>query len=435
MRLLGALVVPLTLVAAACGSSDDPADASADESTATSQPATTEPSTTPSPGAGAPTSTPSRAFGSSVERAVPDSSAPVDALVSGFNETGFGLLEQQPAGENFVFSPTSIFHTLLMARGAADDTTASSITTGLSIPAGPDADAAWNVVDQQMSSWPTLSLANRVWPRADVEPDQVWLDLLAAQHGTDIEALAFSDDPSGSRDTINAWVADQTEDVIPELLPEGFVTANTSLVMTDAVYFEAEWARPFGKYGTIDSDFTLLDGSTVPVELMRELEGNGIRGQGDGFVAAELAYEDNVFSMLVIVPDDGRFDEIRAGLDQVMLAEIDASFATGPYELLLPKWETTSMLDLVPFVTEIGAAPGAYPGISPTSELTGAVHAADISVDEIGTVAAAATAFDFLESGPPEPELTIAADQPFLYLIRHEASGLVLFAGQLVDPT
>ena len=65
----------------------------------------------------------------------------------------------------------------------------------------------------------------------------------------------------------------------------------------------------------------------------------------------------------------------------------------------------------------------------------GAVHAADISVDEAGTVAAAATALGFEESGPPEPELTVAADQPFIYVIRHEESGLVLFAGQLVVPT
>ena len=63
------------------------------------------------------------------------------------------------------------------------------------------------------------------------------------------------------------------------------------------------------------------------------------------------------------------------------------------------------------------------------------MHAADIAVDEFGTVAAAATGLGFLESGPPEPELTIAADRPFVYLIRHRASGLVLFAGQVTDPT
>lgn len=427
MKLRRLAVVPITLALAACASSAGSETAN-DTLPNESVDAISAPTDSGTP-------TPVRSFVSSVERATPDPSAPVEQLVSGFNETGFGLLQQQPADTNFVFSPTSIFHSLLMARGAADDTTASSITSGMSIPAGPEADAAWNVVDQQMSSWPTLALANRVWPRDDVEPDQAWLDLLSAQHGTDVEALPFAQDPEGSRDTINAWVADQTEELIPELLPDGFITPITSLVMTDAAYFEAEWALPFGKYGTVDSDFTLLDESTVPVELMLELEGTGGRGEGAGFVAAELPYAGDVFSMLLIVPDVGRFEEVRDDLDQAMLDEIDASFTPGPYELLVPRWDTSSTLDLLPFVTEIGAAPGSYPGISPASALTGAVHAADISVDETGTVAAAATALGFDESGPAEPELTVAADQPFLYLIRHEASGLVLFAGQLVDPS
>lgn len=86
------------------------------------------------------------------------------------------------------------------------------------------------------------------------------------------------------------------------------------------------------------------------------------------------------------------------------------------------------------WVTEIGAAPGHYPGISPSSVLSGGVHAADIAVDEWGTVAAAATGLGFGVSGPAEPELTVAADRPFLYVIRHNTTGLVLFVGQVTDP-
>ena len=138
--------------------------------------------------------------------------------------------------------------------------------------------------------------------------------------------------------------------------------------------------------------------------------------------------------MLVVVPDEGRFAEVRDRLDQDLLAEIDATFTTGPYELRLPKWEDTAQLDLVPWLTDLGAAPGAYPAISPDAFLDGAVHGADIAVDEQGTVAAAATALAFDESGPPEPELVVAAERPFLYVIRHRPSGLVLFTGQVTDP-
>jgi serpin B len=77
---------------------------------------------------------------------------------------------------------------------------------------------------------------------------------------------------------------------------------------------------------------------------------------------------------------------------------------------------------------------GNYPSITPDAFIDGALHGADITVDEWGTVAAAATALGFAESGPPEPELSVKADRPFLYLIRHRPTGLVLFAGQVTNP-
>ncbi|MFA9447028.1 serpin family protein [Egicoccus sp. AB-alg6-2] len=66
--------------------------------------------------------------------------------------------------------------------------------------------------------------------------------------------------------------------------------------------------------------------------------------------------------------------------------------------------------------------------------LEDAIHAADIAVDEQGTVAAAATALLFEDSGPPEPVVTVRADQPFLYLIRHKPTSAVLFVGRVLDP-
>ena len=76
-----------------------------------------------------------------------------------------------------------------------------------------------------------------------------------------------------------------------------------------------------------------------------------------------------------------------------------------------------------------------WDGIAEGITLDAAVHAADIKVDEIGTVAAAATALGFAESGPPPPKVTVRADRPFLYLIRHRPTGAVLFVGRVLDPS
>lgn len=419
----------LALIVAACGS-----DGAETPGTTAPPQATSPSSTTPDPLEPVALSA---SFG--VERSPIDPAAPVADLVAGFNNAGFELWRTQPATDNTVFSPASIGHALLMARAAADEATGAAIDAAFALPVGMSAHQAWNAIDQQLrqtgSDDVTVTIADRIWPRIGLQPDQAWIDLLATEHGADVETLDFAGDPEGSRNLINDWVGEQTQQLIPELLPSGSIDPNTLLVLTDAVYFEARWQTPFGKYDPQDGTFTKLDGTELPVTLMRELELADRRGVGEGFAAAEIPYAGNDYAMLVIVPDHSRFEEIRGGLDQTFLDEIDTTFTTGPYELLLPQWDDASQLDLLAWLSDIGAAPGSYPAIDPAAFLGAAVHAADITVDDQGTVAAAATALFFPRSGPPQPELTIAADRPFLYLIRHRDSGLILFAGQVTDPS
>jgi serpin B len=422
-RVLG--IVLITVTVAACGSSDDAGG-----------PATV-PTDSPPPTA---SSAEALAVSDGVERAPLLDDAPITQLAEGWNDAGFDLfrrLSTSADGENVVFSPLSIGHALLMAAAAADDPTRTAIETAFGLPDG--AHDAWNTIDQTIaadqSDQVTVTLADRIWPRAGLQPDQAWIDLLATNHGADVVPLDFADDAETSRSAINDWVSDRTVGLIADLLPAGFIDPSTVLVLTNTVYFAADWQLPFGKYEAIDGEFRRLDGSTVETSFMRELELGDRRGTGDGFVGAELPYAGGDYSMLVLVPDEGRFDELVGRLDQALLDEIDTTFTTGPYELLLPKWADDATVDLRSWLEEIGAAPGSYPGISPDAFLDAAVHAADITVDEQGTVAAAATALGFAESGPPEPELTVAADRPFLYLIRHRETGVVMFAGQVVDPT
>lgn len=376
-----------------------------------------------------------------VDRSASSPGAPVGELVAGLNDAGFDLMRTQEAGENLVFSPLSIGHALLMARAAADDPTGEAIDEAFSLPDGRTAHEAWNTLDQSLSGAAsaedeiTISIADRIWPHVNVEPDQAWIDLLAAEHGASVEALDLQGDPEGSREIINEWVADRTLDLIPDLLPEGFIEPKTVLVLTDAIYFEAQWQTVFGKYPKEPGTFTGLDGSTTAVSFMHELELDDARGSGDGFVGAEIPYVGGEYSLLLIVPEEGRYEEVRERLSQTFLDEIDTSFSAGPYELFLPEWDDHTDLDLMGWLEGLGAAPGRYPAITPRAYLAAAVHGADISVDEQGTVAAAATGLGFNESGPPQPEFTIRADKPFLYLIRHRPSGAVLFTGQVTLPT
>ena len=380
-----------------------------------------------------------------LERAAVDPGAPVSTLVAGIGDAGFELMRSQPVEDNLVFSPLSIGHALLMAREAADGGTVAAIDAAFGLPDGIAAHDAWNALDAALvasngtataideSESPIVTVADRLWPSASAAPDQVWIDLMATHHGAGVETIDVAD-AEGSRQRINSWVSDQTNELIPELLPSGFINPETVLVLTDAVYFKAQWQSIFGKYGPDDGPFTRLDGTEVDTSFLVDLEQPGPRGAGDGFVGAEIPYLGGDYAMLLVVPDEGRFEEMRQRLSVDLLAEIDATFTTGPYELRMPAWETTTAIDFLGWLTDLGVAPGAYPGIGPGVYLDGAIHGADISVDEVGTEAAAATALGFEESGPPEPELVVAADRPFFYLVRHLDTGAILFAGQVTDP-
>ena len=298
------------VLVAACGSSTDEApsaseDETPDEATTSGRPS--EPIVfEPSP---------------DVTRADVSADA-VPALVAGFNDAGFDLIRSQQTDGNLVLSPTSIGHALLMARAAADDPTGTAIDQALALPQGLAAHDAWNAIDTAItesngtaqaidsSATPVVTIADRIWPSQNAKPDQAWIDLLAAYHGADVEAID-TNRPDESRATINSWISDQTNELIPELIAEGFINDGTQLVLTDAVYFKAQWRHIFGKYGEVSRPFDRLDGSSVDVTLLRDLEQPGRRGVGDGYVGAELRYLGGDYSMLLIVPDEGRFEEIR----------------------------------------------------------------------------------------------------------------------------
>src|SRR5918996_453602 len=160
-----------------------------------------------------------------------------------------------------------------------------------------------------------------------------------------------------------------------------------------------------------------------------------------GYEAVELPYGDGELSMLVVVPEEGRFADFERRFDAERLAGLEARLRRGIVDLFLPRWSASTNVDLLETLPKLGLelpfdqTRADFTGISPRNPFIGAgVHAADIEVDEWGTVAAAATAIGFRESAVPTPDAVIRADRPFLYLIRHAETGAVLFLGRVVDP-
>ncbi|MFU8841444.1 MAG: serpin family protein, partial [Nitriliruptoraceae bacterium] len=270
-----------------------------------------------------------------VERPAPDS-ADVEELLVGINDVGYRIFDaaSQDSADDVVVSSLSIGVVFGMADAGASGATADALTGLFGFPVqGEDRWAAFNALEQSVTTeggdGPIVRLANRQFPDVSFETVEGYDKVLGRWFGAGIELLPLQAESEASRERINGWVAERTEDLIPDLLPAGFLNDNSVMVLVNALYLEADWARPFGKYPTEDAPFTRLDGSTVTVPLMHELELTGPAVATADYAATELPYEGDELSMLVIVPEAGRYEEVEARLSTGLVAEIDAAATSG----------------------------------------------------------------------------------------------------------
>ena len=164
---------------------------------------------------------------------------------------------------------------------------------------------------------------------------------------------------------------------------------------------------------------------------------------GPGYQAVELPYTGDQVAMMLILPDEGNFNDFESSFDAARLNDIVASLKPDSVSVRLPRFEFSSDIGLKPVLTGLGMASAFQPGTADLSGMDGTrnlfiqdvLHKAFVSVDEKGTEAAAATAVIVgLTSAPAEPK-SFDANRPFIFLIRDRVTGTVLFLGRVLDPT
>jgi serpin B len=284
----------------------------------------------------------------------------------------------------------------------------------------------------------TLLFSNALWPQEDDTFLDAYLDLLAEYYGAGLRPLDFSQSEA-ARERINAWASDQTEERIQELLPEGAVDGETTLVLTNAVYFTGAWLNAFSEEGTYKGGFKLLDGRQVGVPMMSQTAELSY-ARLDGVQAVELPYAGRALSMVVLVPDAGTFESYARELSAEQLTVVLEALQPGQVRFDMPKFSYDSGFELKPALAELGMTDAFgreadFSGMDGTQELfiDDVYHKAFIDVDEVGTEAAAASAVVMNRKGPRlDHELVV--ERPFIYLIRDVETGAVLFLGHVVNP-
>jgi serpin B len=385
----------------------------------------------------------------------------------------YTLAAAQESG-NLFMSPHSVTTALALLYAGAGGETAAQIADALNFVMPPtELHAAMNKLDLELAKREAeapegaipfrLRAANAVFVQKGKPFEATYLDLLALNYGAGVFVHDFESDPEGGREEINGWVAERTNDKIPELLPAQSITALTRLVLTNALYFSAAWNTPFDKEQTADGVFHAPGGDrTVPMmhgASDREGASDGY-GQGPRFRVGELTYDGENVAMDIIIPEllpeettGDPLALLEAALTPDKLEEIIGSIAPQPLAVTMPKFEFRAKLTVASsndpdapegILADLGMIDAFIKDLADLSPMSAeqdglyvkkALHEGYVAVDEDGTEAAAATAVIVGDdSAPPEP-IEFVVDRPFLVVIRDLPTGEILFIGRVVDPS
>ncbi len=391
-----------------------------------------------------------------------------------------------PTGKGIVFSPASIVTALAMARAGAKGETAAemdkvlrvddwaSLSDGLSSLESLllTRDASWKgEYGDDATHRLALRTASMAFGQDGYALEDGYLERLARTFGSGLGLVDYINETSAARATINAWVSRQTLGRIPELLKPPNVRVDTRLVLVNAIYLKAEWARAFDEAATAAQTFTTAAGTAIKVPTMQATgEQDIVIASGAGWKATELRYMGpdgtTPLAMTLILPDS--LASFERQLSAKGLATIQSGIAaeqkriatatvgrppedcgTYPYNvrLFLPSFGIDTDGDLVPSLEAMGMKRAVDAGLADFSGITtsdplfisAVIHQANIDVDEKGTEAAAATAVVFDTGGCTGPDpaktRTLRFNKPFLFVLRDVQTNAILFMGRVTDPS
>ena len=289
-----------------------------------------------------------------------------------------------------------------------------------------------------------LSRANAIFADRTLDVFPAFQNAVTDRLGADFKQFDFTD--RNTVDLINTWISDATNRVIPKLLDS--LDPDERLVLASALYYRGEWKQAFDSDNTVQAPFFPETGDPVDVAFMQSGNYPALFYEDENFSAVELRYEsgrsaDN-FALRLILPEKNMaaqdaLEKIRS--TPALLGDLAAA-KYGKGIIRLPRFRLEGSTDVLPLLQEHGfsdvlASDAAFAGVaSPAPRLERMIQAAQLTVDESGTEAGAATAAIFsTRSGiAVENSFEITLDRPFALALRNISSGELLFVGWVANP-
>ncbi|KAJ0860452.1 putative Serpin family protein [Helianthus annuus] len=369
------------------------------------------------------------------------------------------LLSKNP-DSNIVFSPLSIHAALSLLAEGTKGQTHNQLLDFLKTSTRNDLSSLYSqhvssiLADGSPKGGPRLSFASGVWVDKTLSIKSPFKQVVDNVYKAACEHVDFLNKAGEVRKEVNTWVEKHTNNLIKELLPNGAVTNLTRLIFANAIYFKGAWRKKFDRSKTNKSFFHLLNGKKVQVPFMTSKEDQFVR-EYDNFKVLGLPYsrgkDKRQFTMYFYLPNAK--DGLKSLVEKMGST---SNFLDNhiPYQevkvgrFLIPKFkmgfgfEASNILQelglVLPFNSKDGLTEIADSSLGEKLDVSSIYHKALVEVNEEGTEAAAVTAMVVIGSARRvqiPKRVDFVADHPFMFVIREDVTGAVLFMGQVTNPS
>jgi serpin B len=363
------------------------------------------------------------------------------------NQFTTDLYAQMAQGDGNVFcSPLSVYDLLMLAGAGARGPTAAEMSTVLHADVNQDHGELAKLIAQltQPSDDFQLHIANAMWAQAGyrLRPDFVTMAQTIFLSG--LFNVDFAN-PDAAGQKINDWVSGQTNGKIPVLFPPGSLDSTARLVLTNAIYFKADWASKFPPDSPQGPFHVGGNADTTDCTMMHKRSGFDYM-EGDNFTALQMPYVGGDVSMIVLLPKavDG-IKTLESEFNADLLKKVVGGLQPATVDVSLPKFKFNYAAGLGQALQSLGMRAAFSPGEADFSGIyepeqqrlyiMKVRHVAYVAVDEKGTEAAAATGIEVGATVIVMPQIVFNADHPFIFVIYDHRSGTALFVGRMWDPT
>ncbi len=350
---------------------------------------------------------------------------------------------------NLFFSPFSISTALAMTYAGAREDTAAQMADVLHFSTAPgqlhasmeDLISQLNALQKETDI--ELRVANAIWAQKGYQFLDAFFRIVRQSYQAEVKQVDFASEAEAARRAINAWVEEQTNQKIRDLIPPGVLNALSRLVLVNAIYFKGFWDSRFKPADTRDMQFWLTAETPEMVSMMHQKQLYGY-WENEWLQILEMPYKDKSLSLIVLLPKE------KAGISQLeqklTLENISAwqsQLSRQKVSVFFPRFKIESQFNLGQTLSAMGMADAFDPQRADFSGMLGkkelhisaVIHKAYVNINEEGTEAAAATGVAISTTAIAPPPPTFKADHPFVFFIRDNASQSVLFFGRVLDPS